>query len=83
MRPDIHRVGGAQCSDGEQRAVDNGADPEVTFDQISELARWLFSLQNPGAVFAAEDEMTRLFWRKQAQRKLQEQRRYKKSAENA
>jgi hypothetical protein len=58
----------------------NSAD---TFDQISELARWLFSLQNPRAVFAAEDEVTRLFWRKMAQRRLQEQRRYKKSAENA
>jgi hypothetical protein len=45
---------------------------EVTYDQISELARWLFSLQNPGAVFAAEDEMTRLFWRKEAQRRMQE-----------
>jgi hypothetical protein len=61
----------------------DSAPEEVTYDQISELARWLFSLQNPGAVFAAEDEVTRLFWRKEAQRKLQEQRRYKKSAENA
>jgi hypothetical protein len=47
------------------------APEEVTFDQISELARWLFSLQNPGAVFAAEDEVTRLFWRKEAVRRLQ------------
>ena len=43
---------------------------EVTFDQISELARWLFRLSNPGAVFAAEDEVTRLFWRRQAQQRL-------------
>jgi hypothetical protein len=54
----------------------------VTFDQISELARWLHSLQNPGAVFAAEDEVTRLWWRKMAQRRMQEQRRYKQIAEN-
>jgi hypothetical protein len=47
---------------------------EVTFDQISELARRLHSLQNPGAVFAAEDEVTRLFWRKEAVRRLQRAR---------
>lgn len=54
---------------------------EVTFDQISELARWLFQLSNPGAVFAAEDEATRLFWRKEAVRLLQQER-YKTLAEN-
>jgi hypothetical protein len=42
----------------------------VTYDQINELARWLFSLQNPGAVFAAEDEATRLFWRVKANKLL-------------
>jgi hypothetical protein len=53
----------------------------VTYAQISELARWLFSLQNPGAVFAAEDEVTRLFWRREAVRRLQQER-YKQIAEN-
>ena len=53
---------------------------EVTFDQISELARWLFCLSNPGAVFAAEDEVTRLFWRKEAVRRLQQER-YKENSQ--
>jgi hypothetical protein len=44
----------------------------IQFSDIDELACWLFSLQNPGAVFAAEDEVTRLFWRKEAQRRMQE-----------
>jgi hypothetical protein len=60
--------------------VDTSSE-EVTYDQITELARWLFSLQNPGAVFAAEDEVTRLFWRKEAVRRLQQER-YKTLAEN-
>jgi hypothetical protein len=59
----------------------NTNSEEVTYAQISELARWLFSLQNPGAVFAAEDEVTRLFWRREAVRRLQQER-YKQIAEN-
>ena len=54
--------------------------PEVTFSQIDELARWLFRLSNPGAVFAAEDEVTRLFWRKEAVRRLQQER-YKENSQ--
>lgn len=60
---------------------------EVTFDQISELAREMYFAANPtlsalrepalSRWWKAEDEVTRLFWRKEAQRKLQEQRRYK------
>jgi hypothetical protein len=47
---------------------------EPTSLEIDDLARLLFSLQNPGAVFAAEDEVTRLFWRKEAVRRLQQER---------
>jgi hypothetical protein len=55
---------------------------EVTYDQIGELARWLFQLSDPGD-WSAIDECERTHWRKTAQRKLQEERRYKKSAEKA
>ena len=45
---------------------------EVTFDQVDELARWLFNLRDPSGIWAAEDEATRLHWRKEAQRRLQQ-----------
>ena len=51
----------------------------MTFDQIDELARWLHRLKDPTGVWAAQDEGTRLYWRREAQRGLQ-QARYKESA---
>lgn len=46
------------------------AEAMTTFDQIDELARWLHRLKDPAGVWAAEDERTRLYWRREAQRRL-------------
>jgi predicted trehalose synthase len=47
---------------------------EVTFDQIDALARQLFRASDAGGVWEAEDEVTRLHWRKEAVRRLQQAR---------
>jgi hypothetical protein len=52
----------------------------ATFDQIDEFARALFHKADATGIWAAQDEMTRLYWRKEAVRRLQ-QARYKEMAE--
>jgi hypothetical protein len=43
---------------------------EVTFDQIDTLARQLFRASDASGVWSAQDEATRLYWRRQAQQRL-------------
>lgn len=45
---------------------------EVAFDQVDELARWLFNLSDPGGVWAAQDHPVQENFRREAARKLQE-----------
>ncbi|WP_210237901.1 hypothetical protein, partial [Mesorhizobium sp. M2D.F.Ca.ET.223.01.1.1] len=42
----------------------------AAFDQIDELARWLFQKADSTNVWSAVDEQTRLYWRKEAVRRL-------------
>lgn len=63
--------------------MDHGSpSEEVTFDQISELARELFHHADATGVWSCLDHPTQLFWRKEAVRRLQQER-YKTLAENA
>ena len=57
-----------------------GNSEEVTFDQVSELARWLFMKADSTGIWHALDEGNRLYWRKEAVRRLQQER-YKEMAE--
>ncbi len=52
--------------------MDHGKDSEVTaaFDQIDELARWLFQLSDPPGIWAAQDHGTQLWYRGEAARRL-------------
>jgi hypothetical protein len=52
----------------------NTSSKEVTFDQIDELARWLCKLKDSGAIWCAFDEAERLYWRREAQKRLYESR---------
>lgn len=58
----------------------NTSSEEVTFDQISELARALFHKADATGIWVALDHPTQLYWRKEAVRRLQQER-YKALAE--
>jgi hypothetical protein len=81
LRPDLHGIAGALFAGDIELEMDRGShSEEVTFDQVDELARWLCMLNDPGGIWAAQDESVRLFFRKEAARRLQ-QARYKEISE--
>jgi hypothetical protein len=48
----------------------NSNSEEVTFDQIDALARQLFRASDPSGVWAAQDEATRLHFRRLARERI-------------
>jgi hypothetical protein len=52
----------------------NTSSEEVTFDQIDALARALFHKADTTTLWCALDHPTQLYWRKEAVRRLQQER---------
>ena len=64
MRSDLHGTAGALPSGDKLSPLDRRAEA------IDALARELFSRDDPGGIWGAEDEVVRLYFRKEAVRKL-------------
>ena len=70
MRPELCRVGGA-CTPEHERVE---MDRRTTLSDIEDLARRLCYETDPSSVWAAEDEVTRLYYRRQAQQRYAAER---------
>jgi predicted methyltransferase len=70
MRPELLGAVGTLSPGHLKFAMDHGSASE----EIDDLARQLFAASDPGGVWAIADHGTQLYWRREAQRRLQAER---------